>query len=183
MTYEKVGGVDVQVFEGVADAKLYLIDTIEKFTVFFDLLMQQKLVACDTETTGFEWYKSDQIVGMSFGWDKTHFYIPVRHESSELGGPVGPQLDMDVIRPYLIEFFAQKDVITLFHNAKFDTHFYTSDGIEVLTPYHDTRILWHLYDENAPGRLKVIASGWKDELGRKHKGLVHPDAAKKEKAR
>jgi len=65
-------------------------------------------------------------------------------------------------------------------NCKFDMHFYAREGIQIKTKLQDTRILWHFYDENAPGALKIIASGWKDELGRQHKGLIDATADAKE---
>jgi DNA polymerase-1 len=154
---------------------------MNEWRAFFELLMKQDLVACDTETSGFDYFKDDRICGLSFGWGKDNFYIPLRHLDSITDGPQPAQLDFDDIREDLSTFFAQEDVFTIWHNWKFDSHFYRADGIEIQTPYHDTRILWHFFDENAPGALKVISSGWTDMLGRKQKGLVHPDAGAFEK--
>jgi DNA polymerase I-like protein with 3'-5' exonuclease and polymerase domains len=179
--HEEVNGVEMTYWDGVRDSKLYLVNTPEEWEAFYELLMQQDLVACDTETSGFHWFSGDKIVGMSFGWGLQHFYIPVRHTWSLTGGDPCAQLNMNVIRPQLQAFFAQKDVFTIWHNAKFDHHFYSADDIDVLTPFHDTMFLWHLYDENAPGKLKSIASGWRDIMGKWHKGLVSKDANAKEK--
>lgn len=181
LPYDVVGGVPMTRFDGVGNSKLYLVHRMNEWEAFYELLMKQKRVACDTETTGFRYYAGHKIVGLSFGWGNTHFYIPVRHESSVLGGTVLPQLDMDVIRPDLQAFFAQTDVYTIWHNFKFDQHFYKVDDIIIRTPFHDTRILWQLVDENAPGALKRIASGWKDDMGRWHPGLVHKAANDQEK--
>jgi DNA polymerase I-like protein with 3'-5' exonuclease and polymerase domains len=179
--YDVVNQVPMTRFNGVKGTKLYLVNTMHEWKAFFDLLMQQKLVACDTETTGFHWFSGHRIVGMSFGWQDLHFYVPVRHEDSCLGGVQPPQLNMDDIRDDLTAFFAQTDVFTVWHNWKFDAHFYRADGIEIKTPFHDTRILWQLYDENAPGALKTIASGWKDQvMGLAHEGLVGPEAKEQE---
>jgi DNA polymerase I-like protein with 3'-5' exonuclease and polymerase domains len=179
--YDVVNGVPLTRFDGVANAKLYLVHLQHEWDAVFPLLMQQKLVAFDTETQGFEYFKGDRIVGFSFGWSDTHFYAPVRHEPSVLGGDPPPQLCLESIKPDLTSFFAQTDVFTIFHNFKFDCHFLAADGIEVHTPTHDTRILWQLFNENAPGKLKTIASGWKDDLGRWAPGVVDPEAAVKEK--
>lgn len=181
MQYENVNGVLMPTYQGIAQSKLHLVDTIDTFAAFYDLLMTQKLVACDTETSGFQWFKDHHMVGASFGWGLTNFYIPFRHEESLLGGKPEIQVCLEEVKDDLRRFFAQKDVFTLWHNWKFDAHFYQREDITILTPFHDTRTLWHFFDENAPGRLKIIASGWKDDMGRKHKGIVHPDAAKKEK--
>ena len=181
LPYDVVNGVPMTVWKGFKESKLYLVNTMAEWKAFYELLMKEKLVACDTETTGFDWFAGDKMVGMSFGWRDEHFYIPIRHVYSVLGGEPPPQIDMDDIREDLQAFFAQKDVFTIWHNNTFDRHFYEVDGIEVLTPFHDTLLLWHLFDENAPGKLKVIASGWRDIMGRWHKGLISKEANEKEK--
>ena len=179
--YDIVNHVPMTRFDGVRDSKLYLVNTMSEWRAFFDLLMTKKLVACDTETTGFQWFKKDLIVGMSFGWADMHFYVPVRHENSCLGGVQPKQLNMDDIRADLRVFFSQTDVHTIWHHWKFDAHFYRVDGIEIKTPFHDTLHLWQLFDENAPGALKTIASGWKDPImGVVHDGLVGPEAKEQE---
>jgi len=176
--YDIVGSVPFTRAEGIEGSKLYLVNTMPEWRAFYAMLMAQKLVACDTETSGFYWFGDHRIVGLSFGWREMHFYVPLRHELSALAGAPPEQLDMDDIREDLRAFFAQDDVFTIWHNWKFDAHFYRVDGIEILTPFHDTRILWQLFDENAPGALKTIASGWKDkDMGLEHPGLVGPDAA------
>jgi len=175
-----VNGVEMSYWPGVGGSKLHLVNTIYEWRAFFELLQQQRLVACDTETSGFYWYRGHRICGMSFGWKDMHFYVPVRHKASILGGPAPEQLSIFDIRDDLIHFFADTTRTTVWHNAKFDMHFYAREGIMIKTKLHDTRILWHFYDENAPGALKIIASGWKDDLGRVHKGLIDATANAKE---
>jgi DNA polymerase I-like protein with 3'-5' exonuclease and polymerase domains len=179
--YDVINQVPFSKKKGLSDSNLYIVNTQQEWDTFFGLLMTKKKVVCDTETTGFEYYSNDRIIGMSFGWDKDHFYVPVRHIASFTGGEPPPQLDMDVIRPDLQRFFARKDVFTTWHNFKFDAHFYKADNIDILTPIHDTVILWHLYDENAPKALKVISSGWVDDMKKRHKGLFGKAAVVKEK--
>lgn len=178
--YEVVNKVPMTMAPGLADSKLFLVHTMHEWEALFELLMQRKVVACDTETSGFHYFKDNRIVGMSFGWQDLHFYVPVRHEDSVLDGPQHPQLSMDVIRPQLQEFFARKDLTVIGHNWKFDSHFYRADGIECSAKFHDTRLLWQLYDENAPGSLKTIASGWRDIFGKPVRGLIGPQANAKE---
>lgn len=179
--YDVINQVAFSKKEGLDDSNLYLVHTPEEWKAFFEVLMSKKQVACDTETSGFRYYDKDRIVGMSFGWGKDHFYAPVRHVDNYLVGPQPDQLDMDAIRPDLQTFFAQKDKFTIWHNAKFDMHFYKADGIDVKTPFHDTMFLWHLHDENAPAALKSISSGWTDTMKQRHKGLFGPEAASMEK--
>lgn len=176
-----VNGVKFKSWDGAGGAKLHLVHTLDEWKAFYLLLSQQQLVACDTETDGFEWYAGRRLCGLSFGWKDMHFYIPVRHKTSLLAGDPPSQLNIDDIRDDLIEFFSDKERTTVWHNAKFDLHFYAREGVQVHCKLHDTRILWHFYDENAPGALKTIASGWKDELGRERKGIVDGAANIKEK--
>lgn len=176
----EVNGVQMNYWQGVGDAKLHLVHTPDEWKAFFDLLNRQMLVACDTETDGFYWHAGKRVCGLSFGWKDMHFYVPLRHLPSILGGDPPPQLNIEDIRDDLIAFFSRTDRTTVWHNAKFDMHFYAREGIRIDCKIQDTRILWHFYDENAPGALKTIASGWKDELGRTQKGLVDGAANIKE---
>lgn len=176
----EINGVQFKCWDGVGGSKLHLVHTQDEWNAFYALLKQQQLVACDTETDGFEWYAGKRVCGLSFGWKDLHFYAPVRHKHSVLAGDPPSQLNIDNIRNDLIEFFSDTERTTIFHNAKFDMHFYAREGVYVKCKVHDTRILWHFYDENAPGALKTIASGWKDELGREKKGLVDGAANIKE---
>lgn len=162
-------------------ADLYVIYTMEEWKVFFKQLMLEKMVAVDTETQGFDWFNKHRIVGMSFGWRDTHFYIPVRHADSLTGGAQPKQLCMEELIGDLKQFFNRSDVSLLLHNAKFDRHFFKREGIEFNCLVHDTRTIWHFYNENAPGKLKVVASGWRDMMGRWHRGLVSKDARDNEK--
>lgn len=174
--YEIIDGVPFTCINGLQTSKLMLVNTPQEWEIFYRRLSSQKLVSCDTETSGFRWFAGDRIVGMSFGWNLEHYYIPVRHLDSVSGGVQPPQLDMASLREDLINFFSRQDVFTIWHNWGFDAKFYRADGIEILTPRHDTLHLWQFYDENAPGALKTIASGWTDELGRHQEGLVGPVA-------
>lgn len=178
---ETVGGVELTTYTlpFSSKLKLHLVSNKAEWDAVFQLLMQQKYLCCDTETEGFQYYKTHRICGISFGWEHTHFYIPVRHKASIQDPTVYEQLSMDDIRSDLQKLFSRPDLFTIWHNWKFDSHFYRADGIEIKCKYHDTRLLWQIYDENAPGALKVIASGWKDPvMGLWNRGLVHRDANK-----
>lgn len=175
-----IRGVPFESWVGAGGAHLFLVNTKDQWDVFRDLAMAEKLVACDTETTGFNWFSGHRIVGMSFGWSDTHFYVPVRHEASLQEGPQLPQLRMEDLHADLVKFFADPERTTVWWNYKFDAHFYARENIFVKNKVHDGRILWQLFDENAPGALKTVSVGWNDLMGQWHDGLVGPDAAGKE---
>ena len=171
-------GMEIREFHGTKfsawknhEAELFLVNTLEEWDTMFLQMMQQKTVFVDTETTGFDWHKDDNIAGIALGWGNTHFYIPIRHKDSITGGLVGTQLDIEAIRSDLDEFFSSGIEIIL-HNAKFDLHFFYSEGFDVKNPFQDTMLLWQFFNENAPGALKSICSGWTDLMRRKHVGVV-----------
>lgn len=176
----KLGDTSFNKWDGVGKSKLFLVNTMEEWKTFYSLLEGEDLVACDTETTGFEWYAKDHIVGLSFGWRDMHFYVPCRHEESVQDGAPPEQIDFLVIKEDLIKFFSKPTRMTLWHNAKFDMHFYAKEGVNITCKIHDTSTMWKLFDENAPGALKTIASGWKDSMGRWRKGVVDGAANLKE---
>ena len=169
-------------FKGIDGCRGHLVHTESEFLDVFEVLNKQKRLALDTETSGFLWFKDDRICGISIGYDNDHFYIPVRHKDSASCGKQISQLSMDFVRPYFIELFKDPTRTLILHNAKFDQHFFQSDGIPIHCIIHDTRTLLHLYDENIPGELKVCTSGWFDEMGLWHEGLVHKDANAEKKA-
>ena len=179
--WEQVNGIPLTTYSGVNGAKCHLVHTEAEWDAVFELLMQQKKVAFDTETTGFEYYLDKHIIGFSFGWGIENFYVATRHEDSVLGGKQETQVPFAHLLLDLSAFFAQQDVTTIYFNAKFDKHFLLKEGIVDNTHTRDASLFWALYDENAPGKLKVISSGWKDMFGRPQKGVVHKDAAKDEK--
>jgi DNA polymerase-1 len=153
-----------------------------EFLEFYDALMSRPRIACDLETDGFKWFAGNKIIGMSFGWGADNFYLPISHSASVLGGEPPSQLDFDILRPYLQKFFSRKDCFTIWANGRFDHKFYKAQGVDITTPWHDTLHLGKRVDENMPGALKTASSGWRDMLGRWHKGIVHPDANKDEKS-
>jgi DNA polymerase I-like protein with 3'-5' exonuclease and polymerase domains len=179
--YEVINHVPMTTYVGVNGAKCHLVHTKTEWDAFFELLMKQDKVAFDTETTGFEYYLDKHIIGFSFGWGIENFYIASRHEASSCSGQQAPQIPFEYMLEDLRKYFSQKEVTTIYFNAKFDKHFLLKEGIRDITRTRDASLFWHLYDENAPGKLKVISSGYKDIMGQWHAGVVHPQAAAKEK--
>jgi DNA polymerase-1 len=169
-----------KVYHGVAGGKYTLINTMPAWKALHAELMIRKYLACDTETNSKKWsdkepkwsleteewvVTSSHIVGFSFSWGaENSYYIPVRHETGE------KQLKIEDILDDLKALFGRRDLITVWHNAKFDLHFLRLDGIEVRGVCHDTLIMYKLIDENSSAELKEIA-----------KREIHPDSDKWEK--
>jgi DNA polymerase-1 len=152
---------DVLAYEGLSGGVYHLIDNMRLWKDFFAELIEQTLVACDTETTGLD-YNTSKIVGMSFSWSPEHsYYIPVRHETND------KQLCMEDILDDLKTFFSDEDITTVWHNFKYDAHMYLNEGIEVKGVIHDTLLMACLIDENISHKLKDLSQT-----------VVHGDAQK-----
>lgn len=176
--YEVLNGVPFSMWDGPDGVKLFLCNTMHEWRCLHSMLMHEPMIACDTETTGLRWYKEGvHIIGMSFGWGLHHFYVPVRHVASRTSPNVLPQLEMEDLTEDLRSFFSRRDMSLLWANAKFDWHFYENEGVPAhKAVYHDVLTSWKFYDENSPGSLKSIATGWKDQMNRYVKGVVGSSA-------
>jgi len=91
------------------------------------------IIACDTETTGLNPYRGARIFLYSF---------------SDMKGNVSVVPNTKENKPMLQEFFENKDISKIFHNANFDIKMIEFEKIKVKGKIHDTIIMARLYDEN-----------------------------------
>jgi len=126
----------------LGDAKFTLIDTFDDATRFISWLGERRpVLAIDTETTGFNWWR-DRIRLCQFG-DGDHGWA-VRFE--QWGGLVG-----EVLRRY-------NGPIAM-HNFTFDTLFLQTAGVDNI-PLHrvdDTRTMAHLINPARLTGLKALS--------------------------
>jgi len=142
-----------------------LINTRKRFDKFMADLWEHKVVACDTETTGLEFFRHE-LLGFSFSISSTkNVYIPILHNTGE------KVLNAEYVLGRLREWFAQDDITTVWHNAKFDLLFLRAAGIDVGGTLHDTMLLHFMLDENGSHKLETLAirhlpeaDGWKDVI-------------------
>jgi DNA polymerase-1 len=154
-----------KVFHGVAGGKYTLINTMPAWKELLEELMTRQYLCWDTETEGFDWTVK-RIVGFSISWGAANsYYIPIRHDTDE------KQLKIEDILDDLKAVLGRKDLVTIWHNAKFDLHFLKREGIEVRGVVHDTLILHKLIKEYGSADLKDLAVA-----------EIHPDANMWEKA-
>ena len=127
------------------------------FNDYVDSIIENKICALDTETTGLD-PLSDNIVGMSlYTPNKKAVYIPIHHESYITGLESEGQLSVDVIKKGL-DKLNSSGVMIVFHNAKFDIRvIMNSIGVR-LHAYFDTMIAANLLNENEPHGLKALHS-------------------------
>lgn len=147
-----------------------LAQTKEQFDKAVKHLKQAKFIAVDTETTGFDWYKDDQIIGISMttayevgaeSVDKflVSWYFPFRHECDQFSlfnqSDNLPLPYLDVLRQLL----TRRDCTYIYHNFKFDAKMLLRDGIDVHEDLAvwDTMVMSHMINENGTHSLKGLA--------------------------
>lgn len=189
-------------WSGVRGGKYHLIDTLPKWKEFFPQLIEQAAVACDLECNSLS-YLTGQIVGFSFSWGAANsYYIPIRHTKlvEDLSIPVEErnpkkpkwieapsdekQLKLELIWDDLQQFYSDPNIVTIWHNGKFDIHFLKMEGFTLKGIVHDTRLMHNLLDENTSAALKDIAvvlidrnankwekaiDEWRSKYAREHK--------------
>lgn len=127
--------------------KAELIDTEEKARELLALLVNQPMVAIDTETTNQNAHKA-RLLCWSVGWDTYRATI----------------YDLALTKAHFKSWFANPKYKKSFHNAKYDLIVLKNHRIDVAGTLYDTYIIDWLVDENRQGMhgLKICA---KDHLG------------------
>ena len=125
-----------------------------------DMILQKRLFAFDTETTGFS-PTFDKIVGFSMSTDEgVACYVPLKHGSQEevidlFSAPTTKvkQLSFEVVKKYLRPIFASKSILKIGHNIKFDMHFIAQvlgDDFKI-EPIEDTAVISYVLDSSNHG--------------------------------
>lgn len=183
--------VGTQRFNGVAGGKYTLINTVPVWKDWLAEAKRKRHLACDTETTGLSALTA-HIVGASFSWGAANsVYIPVRHTrlvQVDNFDPTKPewvekfsiekQLDEEMVFDGIRELFANPDLTTIWHNAKFDMHFYKKEGIYLAGLVHDTMLMHNLLNENEGHTLKGLSVQLIDKNADKWEKLVDAWRAK-----
>lgn len=112
----------------------HLISSLEERTELIQLLMQQKTVCFDTQTTGIESLEAT-LVGMSFSFrPREAFYVPFPENRLETLSV------LDLFRP----FFQHNSIEKVGHNLKYDLQVLDNYSVEVNGPFFDTMIAHYL---------------------------------------
>lgn len=124
-----------------------LADTDEKQNDLIHLLLQQKEIAVDTETSGLDSLNTD-LIGMSFSW-KEHeaWFVPV-------------PLDKEKAKAVVFKFkpvFEHQSIIKIGHNIKFDWQVIRQYGVEIKAPFFDTMVAHYLIDANQRHKMDYLA--------------------------
>ena len=137
-----------------------LVQTEEQLKKWVERIKQKRLFAFDTETTGFN-PVFDKIVGFSLATEEgVACYVPLAHISGHktdlFSAPADneiQQLDFATVKKHLAPLFADKAILKIGHNIKFDMHFFAQVIGEnaVFAPVEDTAVISYVLDSSTHG--------------------------------
>lgn len=128
---ESAGIDEVRTIEDVK-ADYQLVDTKQKRKDLLDLLLNQKSVCFDTETTGLDAIDAE-LVGIAFSFKKETGYYVVAKEDERT----------EVVQDFKA-FFEDEKIEKIAHNVKYDLKIVEKYGVEVKGPLFDTMIAHYL---------------------------------------
>lgn len=150
----------------------HLITDMKNFLELLSLIINEEIIAVDTETTGVEVFGKDVVVGISLTLPKAdyHCYIPVRHSVEDI------QLKPEIVFKHLKRALEDERIKKVMHNSKFDVHMLRKEGIEVQGLWCDTMVAMHLLNENEPSfALKNLATKYGKYFGFEDKSMTYEE--------
>ncbi|ALM81940.1 DNA polymerase I [Bordetella sp. N] len=161
---ERVPTGDARVIEEApappAETDYQTITDWAAFERWLALIEAAPLVALDTETTSLDEMQA-RLVGISLSVTPgTACYIPVAHRGPEAGDQLPKDEVLARLRPWLENAAAAK----LLHNAKYDAHVFTNEGIQLAGIQEDTMLQAYVLESHRGVSLADLAQRW---LGRK----------------
>ncbi len=130
----------------------------EDLRAFATKLDGAALVGFDTETTGLE-PMSARLVGLSFAFGDTAWYLPVAHEYPGAPEQMGAEKALEILRPWLESDRHAK----VGQNLKFDAHILANHGVALRGIAHDTVLESYVYEVHERHDLDVLSRrhlGW-----------------------
>ena len=127
--------------------KYHFVNTPEERSKLVKVLLEQKSVCFDTETTSLEARHAD-LVGISFSFKQREaYYVPCPADRSET------QKIIDQFRPY----FESETIEKVAHNFKYDEQVINRYGIKLKGPRFDTMIAHYLLSPDGKHSMDVLA--------------------------
>jgi len=130
---------------GEVDTDYQLVVTADKRKQVLDLLLQQKSVCFDTETTGLDALQAE-IIGLALSFKKgSGFYIAINQgEEKQI---------LNEFKP----FFESESIEKIAQNIKYDLKVIHKYGIEVKGPLFDTMIAHYLYNPEGKHNMDYLS--------------------------
>lgn len=130
-------------------------------------LMATDLVAMDTETTSLDPMRA-RLVGISFSIEPgVAFYIPVAHR----GPDNTSQLPRDEVISRLRPWLEDADAAKLLHNAKYDTHVLSNEGVTLAGVTEDTMLQAYVLESHRRVNLQELGERWLGRTGTTYEEL------------
>ena len=125
-----------------------LVDSAQKRKELLDLLLEQKSVCFDTETTGLDPIIAE-LVGFSFCFKKNEaFYVPVEQGKEQ------------EIANEFQAFFENNEIEKIAQNLKYDYKILLKYGLKVCAPYFDTMIAHYLLEPDQRHNMDDLAQNY-----------------------
>ncbi|WP_240231764.1 DNA polymerase I [Devosia lacusdianchii] len=152
-----------------------IIRDAEHLQRWIDAAYREGLVATDAESTGLDNQTAD-LVGLSFATQPGNgAYLPLGHTEGEGdifgGGKVEGQMDIRLALDMLRPLFADKSILKIFHNAKYDLGLLARYDITV-NSYDDTLLLSYSLDGPQFNTMSELADHWLGVPGQSIKDLI-----------
>jgi DNA polymerase-1 len=144
-----------------AKRRIYLCIADERgLADFLPFLDKAELVGFDTETTGLEPMQA-RLVGMSFAFGDSAWYLPLAHEYPGAPAQIGSDKALAMLKPWLESGSHAK----VGQNLKFDAHILANHGIALRGVTHDTVLEAYVVEVQERRDLDSLAArhlGWKN---------------------
>tara|TARA_B110000003_G_scaffold107457_2_gene109840 strand:+ start:14921 stop:17716 length:2796 start_codon:yes stop_codon:yes gene_type:complete len=142
--------VPVSNYQSIKDMSVdyRLVDSAQKRKELLDLLLEQKSVCFDTETTGLDPITAE-LVGFSFCFKKNEaFYVPVEQGKEQ------------EIASEFKTFFENNEIEKIAQNLKYDYKILLKYGLQVCAPYFDTMIAHYLLEPDQRHNMDDLAQNY-----------------------
>ena len=142
---------------------------------WIDMIYAEGKVATDAETTGLDNQSAD-LVGLSFSTAPGNgAYLPLGHTTGNGdifgGGAAEGQMDMRAALEQLKPLFADRSILKIFHNVKYDLGVLSRYGI-VVESADDTLLLSYSLDGPQFNTLSELSEHWLGVAGTPIKDLI-----------
>ena len=139
--------------------KYLTLQTEMDLSEFLKKLEQAELVGFDTETTGLEPMVA-KLVGMSFAFGDSAWYLPLAHEYPGAPDQIGVEKALKILK----EWLESEQPAKVGQNLKFDAHILANHGVQLRGIAHDTLLESYVYEVHERHDLETLAQrhlGWK----------------------
>ena len=127
-----------------------IIESFEELKLLVEKMMEQEIVAFDTETEGLNALETN-IVGISFSWRKgIGYYLPIKNNKSVY------EKSFEILKP----FFESTKIIKVGHNIKFDIQVLLKYNVKVSSPIYDTMVAHYLINPDMRHNLDTLSESY-----------------------